>query len=188
MLITLTTTYAPAPDLGYLLVKHPDRVHAVDVAGGRAHVWFPEVRQDRCTAALFVDVDPVALARPARGVRGTPESFPLGRYVNDRPYAASSLLAVALGKVFGSALKGRSNDRPELAGQPIPLEIVVPVLPARGGVPIVERLFGPLGWQVTAVPVPLDPQFPDWGDARYVNGHLGRDLTVAAAMNHLYVL
>src|SRR5436189_4228694 len=109
VLITLTTTHVPAPDLGYLLVKHPDRVHAVDVAGGRAHVWFPEVTESRCTAALFVDVDPVALARPAKGVKGTPESFSLGRYVNDRPYAASSLLAVTLGKVFGSALKARSN-------------------------------------------------------------------------------
>jgi hypothetical protein len=27
VLLTLTTTHQPATDLGFLLVKHPDRVH-----------------------------------------------------------------------------------------------------------------------------------------------------------------
>ena len=34
--------------------------------------------------------------------------------MNDRPYVASSFLSVAIAQVYGSALAGRSRDRPEL--------------------------------------------------------------------------
>jgi 3' terminal RNA ribose 2'-O-methyltransferase Hen1 len=124
VLLTVTTTHSPATDLGYLLVKHPDKVHSFDVPTGTAYVLYPEATEEKCTAALMLDVDPQRL-------RARKDSFTLGQYVNDRPYAASSLLAGALSKVFRSALRGSSKDRPELAAQPIPLAIRVPVL--RGG-------------------------------------------------------
>ena len=181
MLLTVTTTHAPATDLGYLLVKHPDRIHSVDLPTGTAHVFFPDAKEDRCTAALLLDVDPQRL-------RAQKDSFTLGQYVNDRPYAASSLLAAALAKVFRSALRGQSKDRPELAERPIPLEIRVPVLRSRGEA---ESLFGPLGWTVTATPIPLDdvPEgHPLAGDSRYVDLTLTGTLRLADALNHLYVL
>ena len=187
MLLTITTTHRPATDLGYLLAKHPDRVQSFAVTGGTAHVWYPEASDQRCTAALLLDVDPVALARPARR-QGAPEGFSLGRYVNDRPYAASSLLTVAIGKVFRTALKGSNSQRAELAGQPLPLEIALPAVPSRGGAAAAEQLFAPLGWTVTAAPAPLDPEFPEWGESRYVRLTLTGTLTLAAALNHLYVL
>ena len=144
MLLTLTTTQAPATDLGYLLVKHPDRVHEFSLPTGTAYVCYPEATPERCTAALLLDVDPRRLA--GRQNKG----FTLGRYVNDRPYAASSLLAGALGKVFRSALRYTSKDRPDLAATPIPLELRVPVLRCRGGAELARNLFAPLGWQVDA--------------------------------------
>jgi 3' terminal RNA ribose 2'-O-methyltransferase Hen1 len=187
VLLTISTTHAPATDLGYLLVKHPDRVQSFTTTGGMAYVFYSEASTERCTAALLLDVDPVELARPSKGQKA-PDGFALGRYVNDRPYAASSLLTVALGKAYRSAMKGASKDRPELAGTAIPLEIEVAALPCRGGTEVVERLFAPLGWTVTATPVPLDPEFPDWGDSRYVRLTLTGTLRLADALNHLYVL
>ncbi|SDY42264.1 3' terminal RNA ribose 2'-O-methyltransferase Hen1 [Micromonospora pattaloongensis] len=187
MLLTISTTHSPATDLGFLLVKHPDRPQSVETTGGTAYVWYPEATPARCTVALLLDVDPVELARPSKGQR-SPDNFSLGRYVNDRPYAASSLLTVALGKVFRSALKGASRDRPELVDVALPLEIEVSALPCRGGVKVVEQLFAPLGWAVTATPVPLDPAFPDWGDSRYVQLRLTGRRKLAEALNHLYVL
>ncbi|MGH3657485.1 MAG: 3' terminal RNA ribose 2'-O-methyltransferase Hen1 [Micromonosporaceae bacterium] len=187
MLLTISTTHTPATDLGYLLVKHPDRVQSFDTTGGTAYVWYPEATPQRCTAALLLDVDPVALARPAKGSKG-PDGFSLGRYVNDRPYAASSLLTVALGKVFRTALKGTNTVRPELAEEAWPLRIEVPALPCRGGPDAVRRLFAPLGWTVDATPVPLDPEYPQWGDSRYVQLALTGQLRLADALNHLYVL
>ena len=61
MLLTVTTTHQPATDLGFLLHKHPGRVRAFGVASGTAHVFYPEASGERCTAALLLEVDPVAL-------------------------------------------------------------------------------------------------------------------------------
>lgn len=182
----MSTTHRPATDLGHLLHKHPDRSQRFEVTGGVAHVMYPEASEERCTAALLLDVDPVELARGRRG-QG-PEGFVLGQYVNDLPYAASSLLAVALGKVFGSALRGRCGARPELVETPIPLEIHIPALPCRGGPELVRNLFLPLGWSVWAISVPLDPAFPDWGDSRYLDVRLTGSARLADALSQLYVL
>ncbi|GLZ77374.1 hypothetical protein Afil01_21810 [Actinorhabdospora filicis] len=181
MLLTISTTHRPATDLGHLLMKHPDKVQSFDTSAGPAYVCYPQADDERCTAALVLDVDPVALARRRDG-----RDFTLGRYVNDRPYAASSLLSVALGKVFGTALSGRSKTRPDLAATPIPLDLDVPVL--RGTAELCERLFAPLGWTVTADALSLDPDRPEWGDAPYVHLRLTGVHTVAAALGHLYVL
>ncbi|WP_431884455.1 3' terminal RNA ribose 2'-O-methyltransferase Hen1 [Micromonospora wenchangensis] len=188
MLLTLTTTHQPATDLGHLLVKHPDRVQEFDLPTGTAHVFYPEATAQRCTAALLVEVDPQRLGVGRRRAASTPESFTLGQYVNDRAYAASSLLSSALSTVFRSALRGVSRDRPELAGSAIPLSIRVPVLRCRGGADLAVRLFTPLGWTVTAAPLPLDEQHPEWGDSRYVDLCLTGTVRLADALNHLYVL
>ncbi len=186
MLMTLSTTHRPASDLGFLLHKHPRRPARFEVAAGVAHVVYPESTEERCTVALLLEVDPVELVRSARGPAG--EGFSLGQYVNDRPYAASSLLAVTMGRVFRTAMNGRCDARPELAATPIPLEIHLPVLPCRGGPELAARLFEPLGWSLAAEPVELDPAFPEWGASPYVDLRLSGTLRLADALSQLYVL
>ncbi|WP_433240660.1 3' terminal RNA ribose 2'-O-methyltransferase Hen1 [Streptosporangium sp. CA-135522] len=185
MLLTISTTVRPATDLGFLLHKHPDRIQEFGQSYGVARVFYPEADEERCTVALMLDVDPIRLVR-SRG-HATPD-YALGQYVNDRPYAASSLLAVALADVFRTARSGRCDSRPELAAGPIPLEIVLPVLPCRGGPEMAHRLFEPLGWTVEAQAVPLDEGFPEWGDSRYVRLALRGEVRLADALNQLYVL
>ena len=190
MLLTIATTSAglgaPASELGFLLHKNPARPQSLEVAGGTAHVIYPEATEERCQLALLLEVDPIALVRSGKGRAA--EGFTLGQYVNDRPYAASSLLAVALGQLFRTAMNGRCDARPELAARPIGLEIELPALPCRGGPELAERLFAPLGWSVEARPIPLDPEIPEWGDSRYVVLRLRGTLRLADALNHLYVL
>ncbi|MFF4500618.1 3' terminal RNA ribose 2'-O-methyltransferase Hen1 [Streptomyces sp. NPDC001401] len=193
MFLTITTTGTPerpATDLGFLLHKHPEKAQAFSTSYGKAHVLYPEADDQRCTAALLLEVDAVALVRRGKGKgRGGAPDAALAQYVNDRPYAASSLLAVALSAVFSSAMKGVCNARPERAAQPLPLRIEVPALPARGGPELVRRLFEPLGWTATVEPVALDARFPEWGDSRYVRLVLQSEaLTLAEALRHLYVL
>ncbi|MGW1983641.1 3' terminal RNA ribose 2'-O-methyltransferase Hen1 [Streptomyces collinus] len=187
---TRGTAAHPATDLGFLLHKHPDKAQTFSTSYGTAHVLYPEADAERCTAALLLEVDTVALVRRGKGKgRGGAPDAALAQYVNDRPYAASSLLAVALSAVFSSALRGVCNARPERAAAPLPLRIEVPALPARGGPALVGRLFEPLGWAVTAEPVALDTEFPQWGDSRYVRLVLESEtLTLAEALRHLYVL
>lgn len=186
MLLTLSTSMPNPADLGFLLHKHPGRAQSFDLSTGTVHVLWPEVTDKRSTVAVLLEVDPVALVRGRSG-RGD-SGFSLSQYVNDRPYAASSMLSVALGKVFRTAMTGRCDARPELAGQAIPLEVHVPALPTRGGPDLVERLFAPLGWSVAMTAIAFDDEVPSWGASPYVDLRLSGVLTVADALTQLYVL
>ncbi|HEY5005174.1 MAG TPA: 3' terminal RNA ribose 2'-O-methyltransferase Hen1, partial [Ktedonobacteraceae bacterium] len=106
MLLTITTTYQPATDLGYLLHKNPWRLQSFSLPFGQAHIFYPEATTERCTAALLLDIDAVRL------VRNRDRSQALEQYVNDRPYVASSFLSVAIADVFGSALNGHCVKYP----------------------------------------------------------------------------
>src|SRR5262245_16328902 len=110
MFLTISTTGTPerpATDLGFLLHKHPDNPFSTKLSYATAPVFYSEADAERCTAALLLEVDAVALVRRGKGKgRGGAPAAALAQYVNDRPYAASSLLATALSGVFSSAMKG----------------------------------------------------------------------------------
>ncbi|MDX3658624.1 3' terminal RNA ribose 2'-O-methyltransferase Hen1 [Streptomyces sp. ID05-26A] len=163
----MTTTHQPATDLGHLLHKHPDRAQSFTTSSGTAHVFYPKATNEECTVALLLEVDPIAL------VRGPGST--LTQYVNDRPYAAGSLLTVALGSVFRTAMNGRSDSYPELAATPIPLVVRIPALPHR----LAERLFTPLGWDVAIT---------EHGDSRFGDVTLSGTVKLSDALKHLYVL
>jgi 3' terminal RNA ribose 2'-O-methyltransferase Hen1 len=179
MYLSIATTHQPATDLGFLLHKHPGRVHETELPFGVAHVFYPEVSDQRCEAALVLDVDPVALVRG----KGRGEGL-LDQYVNDRPYAASSFLSVALARALRTAMAGTSRERPDLAEQAIPLEAVVTPLPARGGLKLVRELFEPLGWTVDVEPV----AGVGAATSPYVTLKLSGAARLRDLLNHLYVL
>jgi len=185
MLLTLSTTHRPATDLGFLLHKNPARAQRFDAGIGTAHVFYPEATEERCTAALLIDVDPVQLVR--RRPRGAAPAA-ADEYVNDRPYAASSYLAVAIGEVFGSAMAGRSRERQSLADSAIPLRATVSALPCHGGEPLLRRLFEPLGYTVGVHGEMLDERFPDWGASPYHRVTLEATVRLADLLTALYVL
>lgn len=160
MLLTLTNTQPPAMDLGFLLYKHPQNVRQYPLSFGTAHVFYPEANEARCTVCLLVDVDPIDLVRGKATATG---GGLLDQYVNDRPYAASSFLSVALGRVFATALSGRCADHPELVSRPLPLVAHLPVVAARADEGFVTALFEPLGYHIAMQRLPLDARFPDWG-------------------------
>jgi 3' terminal RNA ribose 2'-O-methyltransferase Hen1 len=186
MLLTLTTTFSPATDLGFLLHKNPGRVQAFTLSFGTARVFYPEATAERCTVALQIEVDPVGLVRNRRGPAG--EGGALEQYVNDRPYAASSFLSVAIAEVFGSALSGSSKERPELVNTPMPLTVALAALPCRGGEEFLRKIFEPLGYAVTARRLALDEKFPDWGESAYHQVELANTVSVQVLLTHLYVL
>src|SRR6202453_4120824 len=165
MLLTISTTHNPATDLGYLLHKNPARLQSEKMSFGTAYVFYPEATDELCTVALLVEIDPIGLVRGRRGPAG--EAGQLQQYVNDRPYTANSFLSVAIGEMFSTAMGGRSKERQELADKPIPLTASLPVVASRGGVGLLEKLFGPLGYSVKATGSPLDAQFPAWGPSAY---------------------
>ncbi|WP_299624614.1 3' terminal RNA ribose 2'-O-methyltransferase Hen1 [Pelagibius sp.] len=183
MLLTIETTHRPATDLGFLLHKNPDRLHEKSLAFGRAVMCFPQADDDRCRFALAVEVDPIALVRS----KGSGVSLH-DHYVNDRPYAASSFLSVAIARALNTAFAGRSKHRQALAETPIPLQATVVPLAARGQEDLAERLFGPLGYAVSTETHLLDPELPDWGASPYITLQLTATLKLRDLLTHLYVL
>ncbi len=180
MLLTLSTTHRPATDLGFLLHKNPARVQTEALPFGQAHVFYPEAREERCTAALILEIDPIAL------VRGREDAEQVEQYVNDRPYAANSYLSVAMGRLFTTAMSGRSKERPELAETAIPLTAKLPVIAGDGG--LVQKLFEPLGYEVAVEASSLDEAFPEWGASPYVSLRLSGTKRLQDLLTHLYVL
>lgn len=186
MLMTITTTHVPASDLGFLLHKNPARVHSFELSFGHVHVFYPEASDARCTAAILLDVDPVGLVRNRRGPAG--EGGTLDQYVNDRPYVASSFLSVAISRIFGTALSGRSKERAELAEQEIPLTAKLSVLSSKPGEDFIRRLFVPLGYTVETQQHTLDEKFPGWGESSYYTVELTGTKKLQDLLAHLYVL
>ncbi len=181
MLLTLSTTYTPATDLGYLLHKNPAKVQTFDLGFGQAHVFYPRADEHGCIATLLLDIDAVGLVRREN-------SMGLEQYVNDRPYASSSFLSVAIAQVYGSALSGKCKDRPELAATAIPLEATVVGLPAQGGEKLLRDLFEPLGYAIEVERYSLDEAFPTWGESRYYTLTLRHTIRLSELLVHLYVL
>jgi len=187
MLLSLSTTYKPATDLGFLLHKHPDKLQSVDLSIGKCHIFYPESGEEKCTINLVLDIDPIDLVRASR--KSQVKGFTLGQYVNDRPYVASSFMSVAISKAFSSAMNGNCKDRPELVDTIIPLEVKVAVLPApKGGEQLIRKLFEPLGYTVDIERHSLDKKFPNWGDSKYYTLKLSHNTTVKDLLSHLYVL
>src|SRR5207249_4449780 len=184
MLLTITNSKPPATDLGYLLQKNPSRVQSFELSFGKAHVFYPETSENRCTAALLLDVDPVGMVRG----KSRDQSFLLGHYVSDRPYVASSFMSVAIAQVLGSATSGRCKDRPELVFSPIPTGTRIEVVMVRGGEGFMHSMFEPLGYLIEAKRHPLDEQFSGWGDSPYYSVTISAIKTLSELLTHLYVL
>lgn len=183
MLLTVATTAQPdASDFGYLLHKHPGRLQEFELSFGRAMTFYPEANAARCEAALHVEVGEVDRATDRRG-RGANDSA----YVSDRSHAAGSYLPSAIMRVFGTALTGRCDSRPGLAASAIPLEIVATPVACRSRATAAD-LFGPLGWEVEEIALPLDPAFPEWGDSPHRRIRLRGVVRLSEALRQVCVL
>jgi 3' terminal RNA ribose 2'-O-methyltransferase Hen1 len=179
VLLRITNTAEPATDLGFLLHKNPANLHTAELAFGKAYVFYSSAAAGLCTACLLLEIDPVELVRGAQQLED---------YVNDRPYVASSYLTVAIGRVFGTALAAHCQKRPELVETKLPLEVTVEVIRSRGGSDMLRRIFEPLGYALRAEQLPLDEQFPEWGESRYFRLTLETRATAHDVLSHLYVL
>ena len=184
MLLTITYTGTQTQNLGYLLHKNPYRAQSFDLSFGHANVFNPEVSDEKTTAALLLDINPIDLARGKLGTR----DGGLFDYVNDRPYVSSSFMSTALSRVFNTAMSGKCDKNQELADTPIDLTACVHMLPCRGTEELPKEIFEPLGYTVETRTSILDEKFPEWGDSSYIDLTISGTVTLSNLLNHLYVL
>ena len=184
MLFTITYEGQNTQELGFLLHKNPSRAQQFELNYGRAYVFYPEVSDTRTTAALLLDIDPIDLAR---GKVGSKEGG-LFDYVNDRPYASTSFMSTAIVRVFGTAMSGRCDKRPELAQTPLKLTATLSALRDSGDTELANKLFEPLDYEVKTERRPLDERFPEWGDSPYIDLTISGTVRLCELLNHIYVL
>lgn len=183
MILEITTSHQPATDLGYLLHKHPDRLQTVDISGGVAHVFYPVADAQNCTACLVLDINPVELVRNKQANA----AFLQEHYVNDRPYTSNSFLSTAIVKAFGSAINGTCHSHPHLVDTPLPLVAKIASLRIDADLDYIHKLFEPLGYAVSYDILPLDTQFADWGNSRYINLTISNTTTLKDLLSQIHV-
>ena len=184
MLLTISLKGKNTQDLGYLLHKNPYRAQCFDLNFGKVYVFYPEVGDEKTTAALLLDINPVDLARGKVGS----EKDGLFDYVNDRPYVCSSFMSTAIVRVFGTAVSGKCAKRQELADSKLDLEASISMLPCMGDIEFVKEIFEPLGYEVYTKSYVLDECFPEWGQSPYINLTIKGKVKLSELLNHLYVL
>jgi len=184
MLLTITHTGQNTQNLSYLLYKNPHRPQVFELNYGKAYVFYPEVSNQRTTAALLLDIDPIDLARGKVGST----TGGLFDYVNDRPYVSSSFLSTAISKVFGTAISGRADAHQALSDSQIDLTATVTMLPCRGEQDKLTNIFQPLGYTITYETFISDEDYPNWGDSKYVNLTISGKVRLRDLLKHLFVL
>lgn len=184
MLLTITYTGKNTQELGYLLHKNPYRAQCFEISFGKAYVFYPEVTDEKTTAALLLDMNPIELARGKNGSK----YGGLFDYVNDRPYVSSSFMSTAIVRIFGTAMNGKCKKRQELADSNLNLTACISMLPCRGDDELIEEIFKPLGYDVEYTKTILDEKFPEWGESTYIDLKISGKTTLAKLLNHLYVL
>jgi 3' terminal RNA ribose 2'-O-methyltransferase Hen1 len=184
MLLTITYTGQNTTELGYLLYKNPYRPQKFELNHGNAYVFYPEVSDERTTAALLLDIDPIDLARGKADASGRG----LFDYVNDRPYVSSSFLSTAISNVFGTAMTGRADKHQTLSDSPLDLTANIAMLPCRGDTVTLNRVFEPLGYEVNHDAFVMDEKFPAWTKIKYVNLTIKGKVRLRDLLRHIYVL
>ena len=186
MLLTITHRGKDTQNLGYILFKNPNRPQEVKLNTGKAYVFYPKVSNEETTIALLVDINSLDLAKGEKGKEVQPQN--LFDYVNDRPYAASSFLATAMHKVFGTAISGRGDEYQELADSKIDLTASIHMLPCPLDKEILNKIFQPLGYAVSYETFLLDEKFPQWGDSKYVNLNITGKVELKTLLKQIILL
>ena len=176
MLMTITYNGENTPDLGYILHKNPYHPQAFSLSTGKAYVFFPEVSPSRTTVALLLDLDTLSVTRPGAPI------------VNDRAYVSSSLMSTALAKIFGTAMSGRADSHQGLSDTILDLSATVVMLPCRTERKLLNRVFEPLGYEVSYESYVCDELFPAWGGPTYINLTIHGKQRLRDLLRHLAVL
>ena len=174
---------------GLPAAQEPGRVQAFDLPFGQAHVFYPEADEERCTAALLVEVDPVGLVRgaPGHGADGAP-----GRSLAVRQRPALRRLVVPERR-HGQGVPHRAGGRvpraARAAGGRCRWRCACRRCPAAAARTCCAGCSSRSARRSRRRAARLDERFPEWGDSRYLDRHAdAATARVADLLSHLYVL
>ena len=180
MLLTISCRGENARDLSWLLHKRPDRFQSFDLGYGNAFVYFTECSPANCVACLLTEIRAEGLNKLCKAKDG---EF---QYVNPRRYLSSSLLAAAITRVYGSALKGICADRPDLPDRLYDFTVTINNFSCRLDADFIEKIFAPLGYATEWTNLATEKYSE--GRASFGNLTLSGHTTLQAILSQLYIL
>ncbi|MCL9659618.1 methyltransferase domain-containing protein [Paenibacillus hunanensis] len=129
--------------ISHLLAKNPHNLYDRDEKGARVRIVYPVFTEQELEVLLFVTPDPVEL------VKGTPDSYDITQYINDREFAVSSLFCSYLRSALGTALNGKPKaDYAEWVQHPFPMEVSFGPVASNLPDDVMTLLFTSLGYDV----------------------------------------
>jgi 3' terminal RNA ribose 2'-O-methyltransferase Hen1 len=189
LLLSLSVSGEHAPDLGFILYKHPDRVFEKSTPKNRITGFFAENSAGRAEFCLTVEVDQVERVRGVNWDRG------IASYVEPMPFLAASHMSQALSSALGSAMNGVLASKDPIVDARVkevgvkPLPITIKVGAVRCSPYMITRLFEELGWTVMVESHGLDvPNVSEEDDRPLHVFTLTGAATVSDALTQLYVL
>ncbi|MCZ7861155.1 3' terminal RNA ribose 2'-O-methyltransferase Hen1 [Agrobacterium salinitolerans] len=189
MFLSIAASGEHAPDLGFVLYKHPGRFFEKTTSKGRVVGGFTDNREDFAEFALVVEIDPVERVRGVNWDQG------IASYVEPMPFLAASHMSQALSQALGSAMNGVLGSKDPVIDARVKeagvkrWPLTIKVGPVRCSPGMIERLFAELGWAVEIESHKLDvPGVSEDNDRPLHVFSLKGDATVSDALSQLYVL
>ena len=188
MLLTITCKGEHASELSFLLHKNPYKVQEFNVIMGKAYVFYPKVSDIETTVALLADLNPIDLVKGKEGVKQD-SYYTLFDYINDRPYSINSFTSSIISKVFNTACAGKCEHLPELVKTELDLSCTLYALPVKGRLDMINKIFEPLGYEVSYEEKILDSEFEEFGKSSYVDLTIHNEhITLYNLLNQIRIL
>ncbi|MFC4100784.1 3' terminal RNA ribose 2'-O-methyltransferase Hen1 [Paenibacillus xanthanilyticus] len=183
MQIIIRADGAGANMLSHLLAKNPNNLYEREEKGAKVRLVYTVCDEQRTEAVLHVSPDPIEL------VKGSPDSYDITQYINDREFVTSSLFCTYIRPSLGTALNGKPKETfAEWVSHKFALTLSFGPVASNLPEPVVEQLFASLGYEVEQERGEADYPFAlkHRSSVRYITLR-GRQ-TLQTALRQLFIL
>ncbi|TYP68345.1 methyltransferase domain-containing protein [Paenibacillus methanolicus] len=174
---------AGANMLSHLLAKNPNNLYEREEKGAKVRLVYTVCDEQRTEAVLHVSPDPIEL------VKGSPDSYDITQYINDREFVTSSLFCAYIRASLGTALNGKPKEAfAEWVSRKFALTLSFGPVASNLPEAIVEQLFAALGYEVEQERGEADYPFAlkNRSSVRYIT--LRGSQTLQTALRQLFIL
>lgn len=85
-------------------------------------------------------------------------------------------------------MTGRADKHQALSDSPLDLTAMITMLPCRGEQGMLNKVFEPLGYEVSYASFASNEHFPAWGESKNVNLTIKGNVRLRDMLKHIYVL
>ncbi|ANF95838.1 methyltransferase domain-containing protein [Paenibacillus bovis] len=143
MYLTVKAAGPHAGMISHLLAKNPHNRYERNEKGARVRLIYSAFAEDKIEFTIFATPDPIDL------VKGSPDSYDITQYINDREFVVSSLFCSYIRPALGTALNGKPKaDYADWVDYAFPLEVTFGPVASNLPDAVVESLFTALGYEV----------------------------------------